>query len=30
MEITLQHYLAVGAILFTIGVFGTSRLTTPP
>ena len=22
MEITLQHYLAVGAILFTIGVFG--------
>ena len=22
MEITLQHYLAVAAILFTIGVFG--------
>jgi NADH-quinone oxidoreductase subunit K len=22
MEVTLQHYLAVGAILFTIGVFG--------
>jgi NADH-quinone oxidoreductase subunit K len=22
MDITLQHYLAVGAILFTIGVFG--------
>ena len=22
MEITLAHYLAVGAILFTIGVFG--------
>ena len=22
MDITLQHYLAVGAMLFTIGVFG--------
>ncbi|MBU2379497.1 MAG: NADH-quinone oxidoreductase subunit K, partial [Alphaproteobacteria bacterium] len=22
MEVTLQHYLAVGAMLFTIGVFG--------
>ena len=22
MDVTLQHYLAVGAMLFTIGVFG--------